>query len=162
MASEGTNVERGPKMNSPEMKNLVVTQPDKFEGLLDTIALLDKVSESMGGAHSGDWSGASGQTGGATGVTGQSARATAIANLPEPKVLREKIEHHIEKEIKTLRKEVRRAAWRAAKPGSAYKLNELYGKIRRLNSLLAELAEASIETLKRLFIRIFIDRQSVL
>ena len=68
---------------------------------------------------------------------------------------------YIRKEIKTLRKEVRRQAFRASKPGAAHQLNQLYSKIRRLNTLLSELMEASVDVLKRVFIRVFIDKQSI-
>ena len=69
---------------------------------------------------------------------------------------------HIEKEVKTLRRKVRRAARRASKPGNAHKLNELYAQIRQLNALLANLFEASYEVVKRLFVRVFIDKQTIL
>ncbi|MCA9370942.1 MAG: hypothetical protein KC680_03205 [Candidatus Peregrinibacteria bacterium] len=150
--------------DSPETAHLVVTQPEKFQGLLDTISLMDKVSERMGEDRSGDM-GSSGS--GAVGSSSQgddntqSARAQAIANLPELAVMRSDLSSYIQKEIKVLRKQVRRKAYRASKPGSAHQLNELYGKIRRLNSLLSELMEASVDVLKRIFIRVFIDRQSL-
>ena len=40
--------------------------------------------------------------------------------------------------------------------------NKFNKRIRRLNSLIAEILEASYEVLKRLFIRVFIDKQSVI
>lgn len=156
--------EKGPKLSqSVEQKGLVVSQPQKLEGLLETISLLDKVSESIGGVASGDWSGA-GSTGGTqqqAGQSGTSARDQAIAAIPQPAIIQKQLAKHIEKEVKKLQREVKSATRRITKPGNAYKINKLYARIRRLNGLLSELADASLEVLKRLFIRIFIDKQSV-
>ena len=126
---------------------------------------MDKVSETMGEDRSGDWSGSGSGTGGSQqgddddGTT--SARAKAIANLPEPDMMKKEIGKYIQKEIKSLRKQVRRRAFRASKPGSAHQMNEMYAKIRRLNNLFAELMESSVDVLKRIFIRIFVDKQSI-
>ena len=120
---------------SAEKAALVVTQPDKYQGLLETIALLDRVTEAMGEDRSGDWSGSGSQTGGkGDDDATQSARAKAIAHLPEPKKMQRQLQHHIKKEIKRLRRDVRRATVRAGKPGSAHTVNELSAKIRRLNN----------------------------
>lgn len=148
-------------VESKTNQHLVVTQPDKFTGLMEMITLMDKVSETMGEDRSGDM-GAGGTAGAKRDDdTATSARAQAIANLPPTADMRIELSRYIQKEIKLLRKQVRRKAARASKPGSAYQLNELYGKIRRLNSLLSELMETSVDVLKRLFIRIFIDKQSI-
>ncbi|MDA1292400.1 MAG: hypothetical protein O3A81_01325 [bacterium] len=141
--------------------NLVVTQPEKFEGLLETISLMDKISERMSEDKSGDLGGGGSSTGKGDDDDSVSARAQAIANLPDTPQMRKELGVYIQKEIKVLRKEVRRKAFRASKPGSAYKLNDLYSKIRRLNSLLAELMETSVDILKRIFIRVLIDKQSI-
>ena len=50
---------------------------------------------------------------------------------------------------------------RFGKPGAAHKLNDLYARIRRLNGLLSDLMQASYEVLKRIYIRVVIDKQSV-
>jgi hypothetical protein len=143
-----------------ESTNLVVTQPEKFEGLLETISLMDKVSETMGEDKSGDMG--DGGTSGGQGDDGTvSTRAQAIAALPDTPQMRKELGNYIQKEIKVLRKQVRRKAFRASKPGGAHQLNELYSKIRRLNSLLSELLDTSVDVLKRLFIRVFIDKQSI-
>ncbi|MBU2213431.1 hypothetical protein KKC44_06055 [Patescibacteria group bacterium] len=143
---------------------LIVEQPHKLEGLLETITLLDKISERSGEDRSGDLggAGAGAVAAGAQAQAGQSARDQAIANLPKELVLRKQLARHIEKEVKTLRKEVRRATRRVSKPGAAHNLNDLYARIRRLNSLLATILEASYEVVKRLFIRVFIDKQPIL
>jgi len=145
-------------------KALIVEQPHKLEGLLETISLLDSISERVGEDKSGDMGDGGGSTGkrddGSAG--GQSARDLAIANLADEKVLRKQLAQHIEREVKTLSKQVHRAAKRISKPGNAHKLNELYARIRRLNSLLSSLVEASYDVVKRLFIRVFIDKQPIL
>ena len=146
---------------STEAKHLVVTQPEKFQGLLDTITLMDKVSERIGEDNSGDITGGGNQGGQGDDDNSQSVRAQAIANLPDTPEMRQQLSAYIQKEIKSLRKQVRKQAFRASKPGSAHKLNELYTKIRRLNNLLSELMEASVDVLKRIFIRVFIDKQSI-
>jgi len=143
---------------------LIVSQPKKLEGLLETLVLIDKVSETMGEDRSGDMGG------GGTGGTAQgdddqiqiSLREKAIANLPDAQVMQKQLKAHIEKEVSKLQKEVKHAARRASKPGSAYKMNILYARMRRLNALLAELLEASHEVLKRLYVKIFVDKQTVI
>lgn len=148
---------------SAEAKHLVVTQPEKFQGLLDTISLMDKVSERIGEDNSGDMGGTGGGSQGGRGDDddAKSVRAEAIANMPDTPEIRQQLSAYIQKEIKSLRKQVRKQAFRASKPGSAHKLNELYAKIRRLNNLLSELMEASVDVIKRIFIRVFIDKQSI-
>lgn len=148
-------------VNRPQ---LVVAQPDRYQSLLDTIALIDKVTETMGEDRSGDMGGA----GGGGMVTSQggnaalSARAQALANLPDPDQMRRELKSYINTEVKKLRKEARHSLLRAAKPGAAHKINALYAKIRKLNGLLSELMEASLEVLKRVFVRVFVDKQSVI
>lgn len=159
-----TAPEKGPKqIESTEAKHLVVAQPEKFQGLLDTINLMDKVSETMGEDRSGDMGGSGSGSGGQQGDDDDatSVRAQAIANLPSEMVMKKEIGKYIQKEIKTLRKQVRKKAFRASKPGSAHQINEMYAKIRRLNNLFAELMESSVDVLKRIFIRVFIDKQSI-
>ncbi len=163
MQPSGTSPEkRTEHIGATEQKNLVVAQPDKFLGLLETISLMDKVSERLGEDRSGD-RGSSGTTAGGQSQTQSqtSSRAEAIANLPDSPAMRKELSKYIQKEIKTLRRAVRRKAFRASRPGSANQMNDLYAKIRRLNSLLSELLEASVDVLKRIFIRVFVDKQSI-
>lgn len=164
MVGGSTSPEKGPKqIETADSKHLVVTQPEKFEGLLETINLMDKVSETMGEDRSGDMGGAAAGSGGQQGDDDDatSARAEAIANLPAEAMMKKEIGKYIQKEIKTMRKQVRRKAHRASKPGSAHQMNEMYSKIRRLNNLFSELMESSVEVVKRIFIRVFIDKQSI-
>jgi len=160
--------ESGPHSpGSIEVKMLAVSQPSKMQELNDLLLTLDNfdknVREMTGEDRSGDLGGsgatASGGTQGDDG-TQVSARQTLLANLPAMEVMHQKIEGHIQAEVKQLEK-LSRAVARSSDPGAAYHLNELYAKIRKLNSLLANMVEASIDVVKRLFIRIFIDKQPI-
>ena len=165
MVSPSGNLEKG--THTPESKEKthhLVTQPEKMkglEGLLETISLMDKVSETMGEDHSGDMGGNGTQGSAKKNDDSVSARAAALANLPDAPEMQRHLKGYIQQEIKTLRKEVRKKTFKAYKPGSAYQINELYKKIRRLNSLLAELMNTSMDALKRLFIKVFIDKQAL-
>lgn len=99
-------------------------------------------------------------TGQQQGTHGPSPRDIAIANLPPLAIMQQKLTTHIRGEVRTLRREAHRVT-RVGKPGAAYHLNQLYARIRRLNALLSELLEASLDVLKRLFIRVFIDKQAL-
>ena len=52
----GKAVESAPEQQA----NFIVSQPKKLEGLMETIALIDNVSERMGEDRSGDLGGATG------------------------------------------------------------------------------------------------------
>lgn len=145
---------------SPEGAKAVL-QPSKAEGLAMLVAEINELpSENMGEDRSGDWSGSGGavQTGGATQQA--SARDQAIANVPSPAAMQRQLEAHIRAEVKELRKQTRFII-RSRKPGSAYALAQIYAKIRHLNALLADLLEASYDVLKRLFVKVFIDKQAI-
>ncbi|ALM10028.1 MAG TPA: hypothetical protein DEB30_03230 [Candidatus Peribacter riflensis] len=143
---------------------LTVTQPATISSLLDTLNLIDQMSERIGEDHSGDM-GAPGAglqaRAGATGASGQSPRDVAIQNLPPQKAMQEKLEEKIRAEVGSLRRQIRSIP-SAHKPGAAFKLNKLYARIRLLNRLLGNLLEASVDIVKRLFIRVFIDEQPIL
>ena len=151
-------------MHTAEKPALTVTQPDKIASLLDTLTLIDQMSERIGEDRSGDLGGG-GQAG--TGTHGgaqqklPSLREQAIAHLPPQKVMQEKLSKKIVEEVRVLRRQIHQIP-ASGKPGAAFKLNKLYARIRRLNGLLHELAEAAYEVLRRLFIRVFIDEQPVL
>lgn len=90
------------------------------------------------------------------------ARNQKIANLPAQEVMRSELQKQIEKEVAELHTEVKKTKKRLTRPGAAYKLNTLYGRIRKLNSLIGELFDAAYDVVKRLFIKVVIDRQKVL
>lgn len=163
MVNPSGSIEQGPHtQESAEAKHLVVTQPDKFQGLLETISLMDKVSERLGEDNSGDIGGAGGTSGGQGKDDGTtSTRAAAIENIPDTPEMRKHLGTYIQKEIKVLRKLARKKSFHASKPGSAHQINDLYSKIRRLNTLFTELMETSVDALRRLFIKVFIDKQSL-
>ncbi len=151
-------------MHTAERPALTVTQPDKIASLLDTLTLIDQMSERIGEDRSGDLGGG-GQAG--TGTQGgtqkklPSPREQAIAGLPPQNVMQEKLSKKIVEEVRVLQRQVRHIH-ATGKPGAAFKLNKLYARIRRLNGLLHELLEASLDVLRRLFIRVFVDEQPVL
>jgi hypothetical protein len=147
-----------------ETSRLVVRQPSKLKeltNLLETFENLNaRVSERTGEDRSGDMGGGTGMTSGQQGTQGTSARDQAIKKIPAAAVMQEKLTRHIKQESKKLERLARTVA-RSSAPGSAHHLNELYARIRHLNALIHDLLEASLEVLKRLFIRVFIDQQSI-
>ena len=159
-----TSPEAGDKKETSveAVPTLIVSQPKKLEGLLETLTLIDKISETVGEDRSGDMG--SGGKGSGKGDDDQkiSLREQAIANLPDTPVMQRRLRAHIEKDVKKLRREIKRATSRASKPGAACKLNTLYARVRRLNSLLSDLFNASQEVLKRLYVKIFVDKQTVI
>jgi len=133
--------------------------------LLDALAAIDKISERIGEDRSADMGGGGGgkaATKGDDATSATSVRNQKIANLPAQEVMRQELQKEIEKEVSELHSEVKRARKRLTRPGAAYKLNALYARMRRLNSLIAELFDAAYDAVKRLFIKVVIDRQKVL
>lgn len=161
------SAEKAQMSSAPEKvseSRLIVTQPPKMKELgqlLETLdSLTQRVSERTGEDTSSDLGGAGGSTG-AAGQRRASPRDAAIALMPTaPAVLQAELAKHIEKEIKMLERKVS-SARNASKAGGAFELNELYARIRKLRALLREVVEASVDLLKRLFIRVFIDKQPI-
>jgi len=152
---------------SAEAPRQITIQPTKsvrvINALMETIETIEavptRVSEMTGEDRSSDMGGGGGSAAGQT--KRQSPRDKAIANLPSAEVMQRKIAQHIQKEVKEL-EALAKQAKKTTKPGGAYYLNELYKRIRRLNSLLAELFEASVDVLKRIYVKVFVDKQSVI
>ena len=159
-----SSAEKGPSIKSVEVSKLIVKQPPKMEQLGKLLETLEtysaKISERSGEDASSDL-GSAGTGGGAQGAKQSSPRDEAIRNLPAMEVMQQKLAQHIRKEARKLEK-LARSAESQTGPGAAHRLNAIYAKIRRLNLLIYELLEASVEVLKRLFIRVFIDRQTIL
>ena len=152
-------------ITSPEVKStLRVVQPKQIGQVLEALETIDalamRVSEQNGEDASRDLGGSGAGGGGARGQGGASPRDAAIANIPAELIIKRELEQHIRKEIKQLEAEAKRTT-RLSKAGGAHQLNEIYGNIRRLNALLIQILEASYDVLKRLFIRVFIDKQSI-
>ncbi|MFH0769917.1 MAG: hypothetical protein V1926_00910 [Candidatus Peregrinibacteria bacterium] len=153
-----------PLESGDKRSGLVVVQPKELGDILASINAMSESapSERIVEDKSGDLGGS------ASGKTAQtkktiSLREEAIARIPqELSVVRVKLQQHIKEEVKELQQEIRKAARRITKPGMAYRINELYARIRRLNALLTQLFEASYDILKRFFIRVFIDRQPII
>jgi hypothetical protein len=158
--------ERGPNSaaSSAEGKQLRVFQPPQVTNILDTLGAIENLAQRVSEQSREDTSsdlGGSGSSGSSTRSSGVSPRDQAIAAMPSLPVVKSRLEAHIRREIKDLHAQAKMSV-RPGKAGSAYKVNEIYAKIRRLNSLLRDLFEASVEVIRRLFIRVFIDKQSIL
>jgi hypothetical protein len=144
-----------------------VVQPKPLphlSNMADLLGEIGKIAESTGEDRSGDWSGSGAGAvarGTSGGQAGTSPRDQAIANVPSTPVMLKELEKHIVTEIKTLRKDIK-SITRLRSPGAAFQLNELYTKMRHLHSLLREILEASYEVVKRLFVKVFIDKQPIL
>ncbi|NOS67721.1 MAG: hypothetical protein HOO67_05155 [Candidatus Peribacteraceae bacterium] len=161
-----SSADRLSSTKSIETGRLIVRQPGKLQeltNLLETFENLNaRVSERTGEDRSGDMGGAgAGATGGQQGTQGATARDLAIKNIPVAQIMQKKLAQHIQQEAHKLEKLARKVS-RSSAPGSAHKLNELYSKIRRLNALIHDILEASLEVLKRFFVRVFIDNQPIL
>ena len=164
------SAEKGPStLLSVESSKFIVRQPAKLKELNNLLETFENLNARVGERVGEDMSGDLGGAGAGTGTSGQqgddtaiSPRDAAIMKMPTaPEILRQKLGGHIHTEMRKLEKLARRAA-RSSKPGAAHSLNEIYAKIRRMNALLHELLNTSIEVLKRLFIRVFIDQQPIL
>ncbi len=150
---------------SPEKvseSRLTVTQPPKMKELgqlLETLeGLTQRVSERTGEDSSSDM-GSGGSSGSSGGQRRASPRDAAIALMPAaPAVLQQKLAEHIEGEIKRLEESIRKTR-SVTREGGAFELNELYSRMRKLRGLMREILQASVDLLKRLFIRVFIDKQ---
>jgi hypothetical protein len=154
--------EKGRQLSSaPEQApRLIVEQPKQLENVLEMIGLLDAVSERVTEDRSQGAGPSAGKAGGARAQ--KSARDQAIESIPVPEMQRMQLQKQIRDEVRGLEKQVKVVARRAARPGGAHKLNTLYARIRRLNSLLSNLFEASQDVIRRLFVRVFVDKQSIL
>lgn len=152
-------------ITSMETSRLIVRQPGKLQeltNLLETFENLSaRVSERSSEDRSGDLGGGAGATGGQQGTQGASTRDQAIKNIPAIAVMQEKLVSHIRQEAKRLEKLTHKVA-RSSDPGSAHTLNELYAKIRRLHSMVYDILQASMDVVKRFFVRVFIDNQPIL
>ncbi len=153
-------------LKSVETGKLIVRQPAKLEALNQLLMTFENLNARVGERATEDNSGGmgSGSSGASQGSSSaQSPRDFAISKMPvSADVVRSQISAHVEKEVQSLEKQARRLAKWSWKKGTAHQLNELYSRIRRLNSLLSSLVEASYEMMKRLYIRIFIDHQPIL
>ncbi len=158
--------EQGPQLSAtPEMR-VIVHQPPKMRELNDLLLTFEelpsRVSEMTGEDRSGDMGASSAGAGRAAAVTQPPPRERKIMAMPQDEqTLKQELKAHIQREVQTLNQEAKKIE-RLNRPGAAHRLTKLYARIRRLNGLIAEILQASYETVKRLFIRVFIDEQPVL
>lgn len=145
-------------MERPGSAPLRVFQPHALKEIVEIIDLMGNVASRVREDKSSDLGAGGGTTTSGAAQTGTSARDQAIANVPAPEVMQQKLIAHLEKEIVAIEKQATRIA-RSRKRGSAYLLSELYRKIRRLTAIIADLLQASAEMIKRFYVSVFIDRQ---
>lgn len=148
--------------SSQESVQLTVLQPEKIQSLLLVLSDLEKISEAVSEDKSQDLGRAG--TGAATGAGDDSAQSSvrqkAIQSLPSTSVMRGRLTKHLQVEVRQLERRAKRLA-RSSRKGSAYLLNELYARIRKLQALIAELMDAAADTVRRFYIRLFVDHQQL-
>ncbi|MSR67581.1 hypothetical protein EXS65_02020 [Candidatus Peribacteria bacterium] len=148
--------------NSPNVISDKVFQPPKLREIVEVIDLMGTVASRVREDKRGDLPvTGTAAAGTGTGQTGTTARDEAIAKIPTPEIMQQKLVEHIRKEVRTVEKQAKKLG-RSQSPGSAYLLSELYRKIRRLSSLISELLAASTEMIKRFYVSIFIDRHPII
>lgn len=154
----GLDTQKTPETVSQPSKAL---QLEQVEGLSEFVDQINRIKEHASDTAGEQWSGGSGTAVAAAGrQQAMSARDLAIANLPPAKAMQKELEKHIKEEVKKLRKQAKTVT-RIGQPGGAHRLTLLYRQIRHLNSLLSALWDTSVDVLKRLFVRVFIDKQSI-
>ena len=165
MAALPSSPERDVKAMAAPEANASVLQPGKAPGIESILDQIDamRVGEKTGEDKSGDWSGAGGGAMVQKGDDGQtlSPRDIALKNLPPQQVMQKQIAKHIAVEMRQLRRSARKVT-RIGRAGQAFELAKIYTRMRQLSGLLQQLWESSYDVVRRIFIRIFIDKQSVL
>jgi len=137
---------------------LTVHQPEKMKDLLTLLEILEGVTEQVKGPQP---AGAGAQIGDDDqSVSVPTARQAALANLPAASVMQQRLVRSLEREVQDLQRQARRAA-RSFRRGSAYLLNELYARIRKIQAMIAEILSAAQETIERLYVRLFVDGQPI-
>lgn len=148
---------------SPDLHSRVM-QPKRLDGMdqiLDVINVMGSISEKMSERAPQMGGGAMTSQGDQGQSAGKSKRDDAIANLPKVEVMQKKLVDHIDNEINDLKKIAKKIS--ASKEiGWAYKLNQIYARIRRLAALAGEILNASLDVIKRFYILVFIDEQPLL
>lgn len=139
------------------VQRLAVHQPEKMKDLLALLEILEGVTEQVKGVQpAGGGTAAAGDDGAAQ----ASVRASAIAHLPDTAVMQEKLVSALETEVRRLQQRSRVLARRLQR-GSAYTLNEVYARIRKIRALILEILSAAREVIERLYVRLFIDGQPI-
>jgi hypothetical protein len=146
-----------PKEVQPSTPN-VTHQPPKLKEIVQIVDLMGHVATRVREENAGDWTGAVAATSGSAPSGGTSVRDHAIAHAPAVPVMQKQLIKHLEKEMRLIRSQAK-AVSRSRGRGSAYLLNELYKKLRRLRELTKQILGASAEVIKRFYVSVFIDRQ---
>jgi hypothetical protein len=160
-SNEGQEIKPGADGSVENQARLIVHQPEPMSNLLEVLGSLERVKERISDDKSGDLGGSSGGGGSSQAAKDDvSIRDKAIASLPSDIVMRDKMKKHLRREVKELERSISRAS-KSTKQGGAYTLNELYARIRKIQGLIFELIDATTDLVKRLYIKMFIDRQKV-
>jgi hypothetical protein len=142
-----------------ESAPVAVFQPRQLKEIVDVIDLMGNIASRVREDSSGDLPQASGAGAKAAAQTGTvTARDQAIAAIPPVPIMQQKLISHLQKEVRSLERQARKLAW-SRQRGSAHVLSELYKKIRRLSSFIADIIRASAEVIRRFYISVFIDGQ---
>ena len=147
---------------TPEGFYLTVKRPEPLRSLLVLLADLERISEVVSEDRSSDL-GLGAQSGAAVvgrGAKPVSSRQKAIQSLPPVPIMKRKLTRHLRGEIRLLEAKAKRLARRTSK-GSAFLLNQLYARIRKIQALVVDLTHAVVELVERLYIRLFIDHQQL-
>lgn len=150
-------------MNGPDSQPAIVFQPPRLSKIVEIVDVMGNVVESIREENARDIpttttvttsGGVAAQTGGV------SARDAAIAAAPTVPVMQQKLVQHLRQEVRIIQRQASSLS-RKDERGSAYLLNVLYRKIRRLSSLINEILHASSEIIRRFYIAVFIDHQAL-
>lgn len=160
MVQQKLSAEAAPKSvsNTKENAPAIVFQPPALKEVVEVINLMGTVSNRIREDNSGDMPVGTSGAQASTTQTGVSTRDEAIANAPAIPIMQQKLVEELRKEVATIEKQARTLK-RSGGRGSAFALNELYRKIRRLSNLIAEILQASADMIKRFYVSVFIDKQ---
>ncbi len=117
---------------------------DRVERALPSEVASENPSENIGGAGGAQYSGATNSS--------EASSNVSIGAIPSEKVMKKEVVRSIEKEIVSLKKEVKRMSWPFSK-FDADKYQQLVCKIRALGHVLSELAYATYEQVKGFWLK---------
>lgn len=134
------------KMAVPENSGFVESSEfhDRVERALPSEVTSENPSENIGGAGGAQYSGDTDSSSASSNVN--------VGAIPSEKVMKKEVVRSIEREIDSLKKEVKRMSWPFSK-FDADRYQQLVGKIRALGHVLSELAYATYEQVKGLWLK---------
>jgi hypothetical protein len=136
----------------------VVFQPQRLKEIVEVVDLMGTVARRVREDGASDPAAAGSRAASQQGATGTSARDEAIAKAPPVAVMQKKLVEHLQQDRKHIQRQAKAIA-RSNAPGAAWRLTELYKKIRSLSSLITQILHASADMIKRFYIAAFIDHQ---